>query len=375
MKYFHQLSSFTIALAVSITIVSCHKNKQADDKTAESLTVSVAYPSIDSITITREYPGQLSSVKSLDVVARVNGVIRKIYFNDGQYVKKGDILFSIEDTKYRDAVRQAEAQLATAEATADYATRQHAAMKKAYTSQAVSQMDVIKAESAMNEANASISSAKATLELARTNLGYCTVRALSDGHIAASNVVEGQLVTGENSPVVLTTIYDDSTVYANFAVEDAQYVKLCDSKSKNMINLDSVAVTFNDNMIPPVAGKLDYVAPDVNTGTGTIELRLIIPNKEGVLKSGMYVKVHLPVEASPEAILVKDAAVSTDQRGKYVYTVNEKNQVVYTAINIGDTYNDSLRVVISGLTPQEKYVTEALLKVKPGMTVNPVVVK
>ncbi|MDE7394325.1 MAG: efflux transporter periplasmic adaptor subunit, partial [Muribaculaceae bacterium] len=97
--------------------------------------------------------------------------------------------------------------------------------------------------------------------------------------------------------------------------------------------------------------------------------------KEGVLKSGMYVKVHLPVEVSPEAILVKDAAVSTDQRGKYVYTVNDKNQVVYSAINVGDIYNDSLRVVVSGLTAQDKYVTEALLKVKPGMTVNPEVVK
>lgn len=356
-------------LVAMLPLASCHK--KTTDQSTEIQSVDVALPLTDSIVVTETYPGELTPDKALEVVARVDGYIVGKYFNDGDYVKEGQTLFSIEPTMYANAVAEAEATLATAQSTAEYSRRQYEAMKKAYQSQAVSQMDVIKAESAMNEAEASIKSAQAQLKTARTNLGYCTVKALVSGHVAAPNVIIGQYVAGAGSPVVLTTIYDDSTVSANFSVEEMKYQQILNNKVDAPIDFSDILVTFNDTLPHVYHGHLDYVAPDVNTSTGTIRLKVKMDNPYGELKAGMYSLVHLPTEVLPQAILIKDASISTDQAGKYVYVVNDSNKVVSRQIEVGSLYNDSMRVVLSGLQPTDRYVTRALLKVKPGMEVKP----
>ena len=138
--------------------------------------VTVAMPEVDSLTLRKTYPGYTEATQEADVVARVNGHITRKYFDDGQYVAAGAPLFEIESTTYRDQVARAEAQLQTAIATRDYATREYQAMKKALESDAVSKMSVIQAESAANEAEAAVKNAHAALQTARTTLGYCTIR-------------------------------------------------------------------------------------------------------------------------------------------------------------------------------------------------------
>lgn len=367
---FRLMPIFLVAMALSSVTVACHHSDS--DHSGETMKVTVAKPVVDSIVITEVYPGELTPDKALEVVARVDGYITGKFFNDGDFVHKGQTLFAIEDTKYRNAVEQAEAQLTTARATSDYATRQYAAMKKALESQAVSQMDVVKAESAMNEAIASIKSAEAALETARTNLNYCTVKALADGHVAAPNVIVGQYVAGSGAPVVLTTIYDDTTVSAVISIEETKYQQILNNKQATSIDFSDIAVSFNDTLPHSYRGKLDYVAPDVNVSTGTITLKVKLNNPYGELKSGMYALVHLPVESLPNAMLVEDAAISTSQAGKYLYTVNDSNRVVYSPIEVGSLYDDSLRVVRSGINSSARYITKALLKVKQGMTVDPV---
>lgn len=364
------ISAFLVALGPGMLLTGCKSG--GHESSQEKIKVDVARPVVDSIVVTEIYPGELKADKALEVVARVNGYLVKKCFEDGDFVREGQVLYLIEDTNYRNAVQEAEATLATAKATADYATRQYAAMKKAYESQAVSQMDVVKAESAMNEANASIKSAEASLETARTSLGYCTVRAKASGHVASPDVTVGQYVAGAASPVFLTTIYDDTTVKVDFALDETKYQEILNNKTRTPIDFSHIKVTFNNTLPHSYSGRLDYVAPDVNVSTGTIKLNVLLDNPYNELKEGMYALVHMPVAELPHAVLIKDAAISSGQAGKYVYVVNDSDQVEVRNIQVGSLYNDTLRVVESGLSPSDRYVTRALLKVKEGMSVDPV---
>lgn len=334
--------------------------------------VTVAMPEVDSLTLRKTYPGYTEATQKADVVARVNGHITRKYFDDGQYVAAGAPLFEIESTTYRDQVARAEAQLQTAIATRDYATREYQAMKKALESDAVSKMSVIQAESAANEAEAAVKNAHAALQTARTTLGYCTIRAPFSGHVGAPTVVVGDYVAGEASPVVVTKIVNDKDIYVNFSVEDSQYLQLVDTKAGKQVDLDHVEVNFGDSILTKFYGPLNYQAPDVDRSTGTIRLRIRLQNPDGELKSGMYANVLLPYAVEPHAVVIKDASIGTDQLGKYVYLVNDSNRVVYTPVVVGELYQDSLRIISSGLKPTDRYVTQALLKVRDGMEVKPV---
>lgn len=360
--------------AFILSSCSGHKDKNVDD-TGYVMSVDVALPVVDSVVIHKTYPGYLAADKKIDIVARVNGYLIEKAFEDGQLVQKGAVLFRIEDTQYSDQLRQARAQLATAQATNEYATKHYAAMKKALESDAVSQMDVIQSESAMNESVAAIENAKAAVRTAATTLGYCTVYAPVTGRVSAPPVTVGDYLSGAGSPVTLTTIYDDTKVKAHFSIEDMQYLEILDNLKNNAIDYEHIPVNFSDTLSETFTGRLCYVAPNIVTNTGTIDLHVEIDNPDGLLKAGMYAVISLPVATEPKAILVKDASIGTDQLGKYLYVVNDSSKVVYTSIETGELVNDSMRIVTKGLAPTDRYVTKALLKVRSGMTVKPVTVK
>lgn len=360
--------------ALSVTVVSCKKKPAAMPD--EELTVSVAEPEVDSVTLTRTYPGFLIADRKVDLVARVNGYLRDKCYQDGQYVGSGAVLFRIEDTQYRDAVAQAEAQLRTAKATYEYNSRNYEAMKKALLSDAVSQMSVAQAESDMKNSLAAIHNAEAALEAARTTLGYCTVRAPFGGHVSAPVVSVGAYLSGAGAPVTLATIYEDATIQAVFNIEDSDFLAEVKKRSSTSgLNFSAIPLQFNDTLQHNYTGNLFYVAPDVDSSTGTLVLKASVDNPYGELKAGMYATITLPYKKVDDAILVKDASIGTDQAGKYLYVVNDSSRVVYTPIKVGDLVNDSMRLVTSGLTPHSRYVTQALLKVRDGMKVKTVTVK
>lgn len=135
---------------------------------------------------------------------------------------------------------------------------------------------------------------------------------------------------------------------------------------------DSIPMRFDEPLGHEYRGRLDYLSPDVNTGTGTMHLRAVVDNPYGELRSGMYATISLPEDIDSHALLVRDASIATDQLGKYVYTVNDSNRVVYTPVKTGGLVDDTMRVVTEGLHPGDRYVTKALLKVRAGLEVRPV---
>ncbi len=360
-----------VVLPVGMLLCSCDKTARQTDADAP-MTVTVAYPEVDSIVLHKEFPAFLTSENETEIVARVNGYIVAKKFVDGEYVKAGQPLFIIESTTYVDNVNKAEAALQSAIAQNEYAAKQYEAMLKAIESDAVSKMDLNQAESNLRESEAAVNTAKAQLQTARTMLGYCTTRAPYDCYVAKPTVNVNDYVAGESSPMSLVKVYDNRHIYVNFSIDNDTYQAMTQTAAGRRVDLNRVPVHFNDTIMTTYYGQLDYASPMIDKSTGTVTLRLIVDNPDNELRSGMFAVVQLPYAVSPHALLVNDASLGTDQLGHYLYTVNDSNTVVYTPVEVGELYHDSLRVITSGIHPTARYVTDALLKVRDGAKVKPV---
>lgn len=368
----HHFFTGLIALSLTVSLSSCKK----DDKKGMEMPpmeVDVAEVVSDSVMIYRQYPGRLRATSVVNIVGRVDGTLLSKNYNDGEIVKKGQLLFTIEDTQYRDAVQQAQGSLDNARSTTDYASRQYAAMQKAMQSDAVSEMELLQAKSNYENGLAEIKTAEANLRTAQTNLGYCRITAPFTGRITDASFQAGAYISGAASPVVLATLYDNSTFYAEFFVDDKTFMHIAGPNASTVKEgYETIPLNFAQDLKHSYVGNFHYIAPDVDASTGTMKINAQILNEYDELRDGMYVTISLPYQNDPRAILVEDAAIGTDQRGKYVYVVNDNDEVVYTPIQIGELTADNRRVVISGLKPGQKYVTKALLKVQNGAKVKPV---
>lgn len=365
MKALHIIAAASLAMAAG----SCsHKGDGQDTAAAPAIEVTPVLT--DSVTMYKTFPGTLSADATVNVVGRVNGTLASKQYTSGQSVKKGQVLFTIESTSYRDAVQQAEAELTTARSRYDYATRQRKAMEQAFKSDAVSEMEVIQAVSNEREAEAAIRTAEAALSTARSNLGYCTVTAPISGRVDDNTLSVGNYISGEGSPTTLCTIYDIDYVLVHFSIEDVDLI----GRVREAMKAGSVEipVRFSEKLAHDYHGTLQYVAPNMNNSTGALALQVMIANPYGELLPGMYAEVSLPTGVNPRAMLVRDASLSTDQLGKFLYTVNDSDRIVYSPVKTGELVNDTMRVILSGIEPGQRYVTAALLKVREGMSVKPV---
>ena len=362
-----------IFLVLSV-LTGCKEKKDAGAmKGMPTLAISVAKPIVKDITLTKDYPGYLTTEKTVNLVARVNGTLQSVSYAPGGRVKKGQLLFVIEPTLYNDKVAQAEAELKTAQAQLEYARNNYSRMKEAVKSDAVSQIQVLQSESSVTEGVAAVSNAEAALSTARTNLGYCYVRAPFDGTISKSTVDVGSYVGGSLQPVTLATIYKDDQMYAYFNVADNQWLEMSMNNQQPTKELPKkIMVQLGKEGTESYPATLDYLSPNVDLNTGTLMVRANFDNPQGVLKSGLYVSITLPYGEADHAILVKEASIGTDQLGKFLYAVNDSDIVHYRHIEIGQLINDTLRQVLGGLSPQQRYVTEALMKVREGMKIKPI---
>ncbi len=366
------MKKFVLSATITATLflAGCNdKSKLASNSTA--LPVEVAKPIVEDVTLTREYPGYLEAIATISIVGRASGTLQKQSYTAGSRVKKGDILFVIEPTLYENAVAQAEAALQTAEAALEYAQSNYERMKQAIESDAVSQIEFLQAKSNVKSYTAQVSNAKAALNTARTNLGYCYVKAPVDGVVGIEKYSVGTYVPGAASPVELCKIYKDDKMYAYFDITDNQWINK--QQRDNIVGKEEfITFTLGNNNYYSWKAKMDYLSPDINLSTGTLRVRAELDNSSFFLKPGSYISVVLPYENIKNGILVRDASIGADQLGKFLYVVNDSNKVEYRSITTGNLVNDTLRLVTSGLDTQERYVTKALLKVHDGMPVTPI---
>ena len=336
--------------------------------------VEVAIPVQRSITRYLEATGNTAPIKNVDLVARVQGVLQAINYQDGTFVKEGTTLFTIEPDTYKFKLEQAQAAEAGSQASVKQAEADYKRQTELVQKQAVSQATLETSTSTRENAQANLQQAQANTKIAQVNYGYTNVVAPFDGIVSAHLVSVGELV-GVASPTQLATIVALDPNYVNFNVNEQDVLRIrAEAMRRGMTASDlkqlplEVGLQSEDGY--PHQGKLDYAAPTVNQSTGTLAVRGVIPNANRVLLPGYFVRVRVPIDKDQNALLVPDTALGSDQGGRYVLVVTPENVVEQRKVQTGPL-DGGLRVIESGLKGDDRVVIAGLLRVIPGEKVDP----
>jgi len=336
--------------------------------------VEVAAPVQRPITRYLEATGNTSPIKSVDLVARVQGFLKSIEYQDGSFVKEGTLLFTIEPDTYKLKLEQAQAAEAGAQASVKQTEADFKRQSELVTRQAVSQASLDNSTSARDNAQANLQQAQVNTRIAEVNYGYTRVTAPFDGIVSAHLASVGELV-GVASPTQLASIVASDPIYVNFNVNEQDVLRIrAEAMRRGMTPSDlkqiPVEVGLQTEDGYPHQGKLDYAAPSVNQSTGTLAVRGIVPNSDRVLLPGYFVRVRVPVDKEQNALLVPDTALGSDQGGRYLLVVNGDNVVEQRKVRAGPL-DAGLRMIENGLNPDDRVVTAGLLRVIPGQKVDP----
>ena len=304
----------------------------------------------------------------------MQGVLQAINYKDGSLVKQGTTLFTIEPDTYKLKLEQAQAAEAGAQASVKQAEADYKRQVDLVARQAVAQATLDTSTSSRDNAQANLQQAQANTKIAAVNYGYTNVVAPFDGIVSAHLISVGELV-GAASPTQLATIVQLDPIYVNFNVNEQDVLRIrAEAKRRGMTQSDltqlPIEVGLQTETGYPHKGKLDYAAPTVNQSTGTLAVRGVLPNAERVLLPGYYVRVRVPFDQQQEALLVPDVALGSDQGGRYVLVVNSDNVVEQRKVQVGPV-EDDLRVIDSGLKPDDRVVIAGLLRAIPGQKVDP----
>jgi RND family efflux transporter MFP subunit len=336
--------------------------------------VDVAVPVQRSVTRYLETTGNTAPIKQVDLVARVQGVLQAINYQDGAFVKEGTTLFTIEPETYKLKLDQAQAAEAGAQASVKQSDADYKRQADLVQRQAVSQATLDTSTSNRDNAQANLLQAQANTKIAAVNFGYTNVTAPFDGIVSAHLVSVGELV-GAASPTQLATIVQLDPIYVNFNVNEQDVLRIRAEAARRGISTADlkqlpVEVGLQTETGYPHKGKLDYVAPMLNQSTGTLPVRGVLPNADRVLLPGYFVRVRVPFDKQDNALLVPDVSLGSDQTGRYVLVVNGDDVVEQRKVQTGPL-DGGLRVIESGLKPDDKVVIAGLLRAIPGQKVAP----
>jgi RND family efflux transporter MFP subunit len=340
--------------------------------------VEVGLPVQRPITRYLEATGNTAPIKSVDLVARVQGFLQSINYQDGTFVKEGTTLFTIEPDTYKLKLEQAQAAEAGAQASLRQAEADFKRQSDLVQRQAVSQATLDTSTSARDNAQANLQQAQVNTKIAQVNYGYTNVVAPFDGIVSAHLVSVGELV-GAASPTQLATIVALDPIYVNFNVNEQDVLRVREeARRRGMTSNDlktlPIEVGLQTDRGYPHKGNLDYASPTINQSTGTLAVRGVLPNPDRVLLPGYYVRVRVPFDQQTNALLVPDVALGSDQAGRYVLVVNGENVVEQRKVQTGPLEGD-LRVIESGLKAEDRVVTAGLLRAIPGQKVDPQLTK
>ena len=374
-RLFSSILRAAVPVLASIALVGCEQNTFVPPPPPK---VDVATPVQRSITRYLEATGNTAAVKSVDLVARVQGFLQSIDYKDGDFVKEGTTLFTIEPETYKLKLEQAQAAEAGAQATLKQAEYDFRRQTDLVARQAVSQATLDTSTANRDNAQASLLQAQANTRIAEVNYGYTKVTAPFDGVVSAHQISVGELV-GAASPTQLASIVALDPIYVNFNVNERDVIRIrAEAMRKGLTPEDlkqvPVEVGLQTETGYPHEGKLDYVSPTINQSTGTLAVRGLIPNPNRVLLPGYFVRVRVPIEQQKDALLVPDTSLGSDQGGRYLLVVNKDNVVEQRKVTTGPVEGE-LRVIDDGLKADDRVVIAGLLRVIPGEKIDPQVQK
>jgi RND family efflux transporter MFP subunit len=334
--------------------------------------VAVELPTQQTVTPYLEATGNVASLNSVKLVARVQGYLQEIKYQDGAFVKKGTPLFVIEPQPYKVKLEQAQAAEEGAKAALVNAEAQFTRQQDLRAQNVNSQANLDQARAARDTDHANVLQAQANRESAEINLGYTTVSAPFDGIVTARKVSVGELVGGDQPNELATIVqFKPIWVWFNVSERDVQLIRAAlGARGGNIAELKvPIEVGLQTESGYPHKGVIDYADPNVNQSTGTLQARGIFDNADGALLPGYFVRVRVPRRPIP-GLLVPEVAIGSDQAGRYVLTVNPDNLVEQRRVQLGQSFGE-LRLIESGLKPDERVVVAGILDAIPGQKVDP----
>ncbi|KAF0192984.1 MAG: membrane fusion protein [Gammaproteobacteria bacterium] len=329
-----------------------------------AMPVTVIEVNPQQVPVIIEVAGQTEGSKDIEVRARVTGVLTKQLFQEGDKVKKGDALFSIDRAPFEIALAQARAALAQDKANLEKAQREATRLKPLVDEKAVSQKEADDANSGLLTAQASLAANEARVRDAELNLSYTRITAPISGVTGRAGFSEGTLIIPGAASSLLTTLHIIDPIWVRFGFSEREALQLRRAGSKSEVKL-----LLSDGSTYDMAGKLNFTASTVNSNTGMVQMRAEFPNPKAMLLPGQFVRVQVAI-GEREAYLVPQAAMTQTDQGKLLFTVAADNTVAPRPVET-DGWSGHDWVVSKGLAPGDKIITDNLMKLRPGAAVMP----
>jgi len=363
-------------LLIAALVAACGEDKKPAPPSPPAVTVAV--PVKRTVFDFDEYVGRFVAVNTVEMRARVSGYLDGVHFTDGQLVKTGDLLFTIDKRPYENALAQARANLVQAQSNkaftqSDFDRAQQLVKDKTITEQTYDQR-----AQAFRNAEASVANNEAAVRQAELDLQYTELRAPIDGRIGDRRVSPGNLVTGgtTGNTTLLATIVSSDPIRFEFTFDEASFLRY-ERVAKAGQDIASrgtgvqIALELIDETDYDHSGRMDFIDNVIDRSTGTIRGRGVFDNPNGLFTPGMFARVRVPGSPPYEALLLPDAAIGTEQTRKFVFVVGADNKVTQKYVTLGQTTPDNLRVIKSGIGPDDKVIVNGLMRARPGQPVTP----
>ena len=368
-------TSLGVLLALSVAVLAGCSGQAAENAQPPPPGVSAAPVLVRQISQWDDFSGHVEAVETVDLRPRVSGYIDRVNYQEGQEVRKGEVLFTIDSRSYRAELARAQAELARARSQAELGRSEAARAKKLSELQAISTETYEQRRSAAAEAQASVAGAQAAVDAARLNLEFTRVRAPISGRAGRALVTAGNLVSAGDTASVLTTLVSLDKVHVHFDTDERTFLHYAELARKGQRPSENGAgVPVQVGLVGeegfPHTGVVDFLDNQVDPATGTIRARALLDNSDRSFTPGLFARVRVLGSGQVSAMLVDDKAVLTDQDRKYVYVVDAKGMAQRKDVQLGRTA-EGLRIVESGLASNDRVIVNGVQKVFfPGMPVN-----
>lgn len=363
-------------LVGALILAGCGQAQQAPQAAPPPPPVTVANPVEKTVTEWDEYTGRFEAVDTVEVRARVSGVLEEVKFTDGAHVNKGDLLFVIDPRPFERRLERERANLAAAEVRAEFAAKDVERARPLLKNKTISEQVFDQRLQAAREAEAAVRSAEASVKSAELDVEFTQIRAPVSGRISRKLVSEGNYVTGgSGTGTLLTTIVTTDPIYLYFDVSEADYLKYvrmdalgAPSNSRKPAN--PVFLGLQDESGFPYRGKMDFVDNRIDENTATLRARAVFDNPHGLFQPGLFARIRLAGSGEYKAIMLPDEAIATDQSNRFVYVVADDGTVSRKNVVLGPMI-DGLRVIRSGIETTDWVIIKGLQRARPGIKVTP----
>jgi multidrug efflux system membrane fusion protein len=364
-------AAMALAGLAAFTLSGCGEanSKAAEAPAAGGPPVSAAAVVEKTITETQEFSGRLEAIDQVQIRPRVSGFITAINFKPGSQVKKGDVLFVIDQRPFQAEASRAEAAANSARAKADLAKVELTRAEKLLADKAIAQREYDASASGYKQLDADARAAQAQYENAKLNLSYTQVTSPINGRVSKAEITLGNLV---DQTAVLTSVVSLDQIYASFDGDEDTYLRVGAAAHQGKPAVVKIGLANETGF--PHEGKLEFVDNQLDPRSGSVRMRAILANTDGILVPGLFARVQLAGSTGAKStLLINDRAVNTDQNRKFVFVVGKDNKAEYRPVTLGQQV-DGLRIVRDGLKPGEKIVVNGLQRVKPGAPITPNIV-